>query len=120
MKAIFSLVLFLACSLCLLICHADTSPAQAMADAAVNGAVNGALQAAQQQLNPGQLMTTPIVATIGALVGAFGLILSGFQQLFGLGAKSKNAKLASVSAKALTAIQHVAGAPDVPTPPKSS
>jgi hypothetical protein len=110
MKALVS-SLFVVVGLMYLSAHAQTAPAAPPASAAPAPTVQAGLQAiAQAAASAG-----PILATLGTLFGAFGLILSGIQQILGVGARSKSPILSKYSGKALAVVQHVAGAPDVKT-----
>ena len=99
------------------VANADPAPTGApSAQAVVSSAVQAATQAAIQSAAPAiQAQTAPYLATLAALYGAFNLVLSGLQQLFGLGARSKNANVSKASTVALSVTQHIAGAPDVKT-----
>lgn len=102
-----------------IIAHADPAPLQAAATAAVDAAAAAAVQSLGQSIPSNPMTSGSFWATIATMYGAFNLIMSGVQQFLGLGARSSNKTLQAVSAKALTAVQHVTGNPDVSvTPPK--
>lgn len=96
-----------------------TNPVGAVVSAAATAAVTAAVQTAGAQVSQG-LTTGQGFATFAILYGAVSAILSGIQQLLGLGARSKSPKLASASAKALAVVQHATGNPQVSTPQASS
>ena len=120
MKTILSVILVITGLACIAL--AQTAPAPNPGQAIMNAAVNAALGAAVQQAPTvtSTLGSGVFWGAIATAMGSINLILSGFQQLFGLGAKSSNKTVAAFSAGAVATLQHVAGSPDVSVLPKSS
>lgn len=116
MKFVASLLLMFVGLAYLAIAHADPSAVQAVGTAAVNAAVDAAVKTAVQQPSTQLLLSGGFWAAVSTIYGAVSLISSGLQQIFGLGAKSSNKTVASVSSGAIASLQHLSGAPDVSSP----